>query len=77
MKEKAESDFEKLEFQQALTAYGNKESEAILEIVRKKITTNNAIEAARAEKLYQLYGVIERKNAPVYNTLLARIEKNL
>lgn len=70
-----DKDFENKDFQNAITAYRNAESKAVLEKICRNICNGNAVKANRDDKLFQLYSIIEKRNCRTYDSVLKKIDK--
>ena len=70
-----DSDFENKDFQNAVTAYKNADSKALLDKICRNICNNNAVKVNRDDKLFQLYSIIEKRNCALYSPILKKIDE--
>ena len=77
LKKRIDSEYENAEFQEAISSYCNVDSRILLDTICKKIAATYPDGSAREEKLFALYGIMERRNYAFYKPVLVKIDSML
>ena len=77
LKKRLDSQYGNIAFQEAISSYCNADSRNLLDAICKKITTNYPDGDERQEKLFALYGIMEKQNYTFYKPVLTKIDSLL
>ncbi|HEX8563081.1 MAG TPA: hypothetical protein VF676_08905 [Flavobacterium sp.] len=77
LKKRLDSEYGNVVFQEAISSYCNVDSRNLLDTICKKITINYPDGDERQEKLFALYGIMERQNYNFYKPVLTKIDSLL